>query len=102
MDVFVPLLVTAVLGDVVKVIPADNDGVGHLPGRDDEPLEDATADGNVSGERALLVYVTSLNGLLGSLEAEADRASVAHGLPLGPSLAPPGNEHGILLLVRVL
>ena len=44
-----------VLGDVVEVIPADNEGAGHL-GRYNTASQDASTDGDVTSERALLVY----------------------------------------------
>ena len=40
-DVGVPLLVTLVLGDVVEVVPADDDGPLHLSDGDDLSLQDA-------------------------------------------------------------
>ena len=44
-----------VLGDVVQVVPSDDDGTGHLR-RYDTAGEDTTADGDVACEGALLVY----------------------------------------------
>lgn len=49
-----PLLVTVVLGDVVEVFTADDDGTVHL-GRDDTAGEDTATDGYHTGEGALLV-----------------------------------------------
>ena len=49
------LLVTVVLGDVVKVFTADDDGTVHL-GRDDTAGKDTATDGDLTGEGALLVY----------------------------------------------
>lgn len=46
--------VRTVFGDIVQVVPADDDSAGHLRG-DDTAGEDATADGDLTGERALLV-----------------------------------------------
>lgn len=53
-DVLVPLLVTVVLGDVVEVFTADDDGTVHL-GRDDTASEDTATDRDLTGEGALLV-----------------------------------------------
>lgn len=53
-EVLVPLLVTGVLGDVVEVLAADDDGSVHL-GRDDGAGQDTAADGDLAGEGALLV-----------------------------------------------
>lgn len=55
-DVGVALLVTLVLLDVVKVVHAHDDGALHLGGLDGA-RQDAAADGDVSGEGALLVNV---------------------------------------------
>lgn len=46
--------VRTVLGDVVEVIPTDDDGAGHLGGND-TASQDTTADGNITSEGALLV-----------------------------------------------
>jgi hypothetical protein len=53
-EVLVALLVTVVLGDVVEVLAADDDGAVHL-GRDDTASQDTAADRDETGERALLV-----------------------------------------------
>lgn len=53
--VLVPLLVTVVLGDVVEVFTADDDGTVHL-GRDDTAGQDTATDGDKTGEGALLVW----------------------------------------------
>ena len=55
-DVRVALLVPLVLANVVQVIHADDDGALHLR-RLDDAGQDATADGDVAGEGALLVDV---------------------------------------------
>ena len=53
-QVVVPLLVTVVLGDVVEVFAADDQGTVHLGG-DDGTGQDTAADGDETGEGALLV-----------------------------------------------
>jgi hypothetical protein len=53
-EVLVALLVTVVLGDVVEVFTADDDGTVHLGG-DDTAGEDTTTNGDETGEGALLV-----------------------------------------------
>ena len=101
-NVLVALLKTTVLGDVVKVVPADDNGVLHL-GREDDALEDASTNGDVSGERALLVDVVSLNGGVGSLDAKAYGTNEAHGLVLlGADGTLASDENSILGLVGVL
>ena len=44
-----------VLRNIVKVVPPDDDGTGHL-GRNNTAGQDTAADGNIASERALLVY----------------------------------------------
>jgi hypothetical protein len=51
----VTLLVTVVLGDVVEVIPTDDQSTMHL-GRDDGACQDTATDGDETSEGALLVY----------------------------------------------
>ena len=53
-QVVVPLLVTVVLGDVVQVLAADDQGTVHLGG-DDGAGQDTATDGDETSERALLV-----------------------------------------------
>lgn len=48
------LLVTVVLGDVVEVFTADDDGTVHLGG-DDTAGQDTATDGDLTSEGALLV-----------------------------------------------
>lgn len=60
--VLVTLLVTAVLLDEVQVVPSDNDRARHLV-LDHDAGENAAADGDVAGERALLVDERALDGL---------------------------------------
>ena len=50
-----PSLLRTVLGDVVEVVPSDDEGTGHLGG-DNTASEDTATDGNVAREGALLVY----------------------------------------------
>ena len=70
-DVAVTLFVTAVLGDVVKVITADDDGALHLGG-DDKTLEDTASNGDVPGEGAFFVDVVAINGSLGCFETKTN------------------------------
>jgi hypothetical protein len=53
-EVLVALLVTRVLGDVVQVLAADDEGSVHLGGNDGAGQDTAT-DGDETGEGAFLV-----------------------------------------------
>jgi hypothetical protein len=66
-DVLVTLLITVVLGDVVKVITTDNEGTLHL-GRDDGTSKDTTLDVDLTDIRTLLIDVDTGLGFLGGLE----------------------------------
>ena len=76
-NVAVAFLVPVVLGDIVEVVPADDDGALHL-GRQDDALQDTSADGHVAGEGAFLIDVGALDGLLGGLEVQAHVLVVPH------------------------
>ncbi len=99
----VALLETVVLGEVVHVVAADDEGALHLESADNT-LEDAATDGHVRGEGALLVNVVASDSLLGGLEAETDllveTRSLLGLLGLGSDLLVKGNAD--LLLVRLL
>jgi hypothetical protein len=98
-NVLVPLLVTLVLGNVVKVIPANDNSALHLGG-DDKSLKDLSTDGNVSGEGALLVDVGAFNGGIGGFNSKTDILDPAHRLHLfGVDVTLAGNENSILRLV---
>jgi hypothetical protein len=98
-DVAVALLVPVVLGHIVQVIPADDDGPLHLGG-DDDALEDFATDGHARGEGALAIDVVGLDGLLGSTEAETDVLVVPDpgGGLLGEQLF--GVEEDVVLLLE--
>lgn len=66
-DVLVTLLVTVVLGNVVKVITTDNEGTLHL-GRGDNTSEDTTLDVDFTDEGTLLIDIGTGLGFLGGLE----------------------------------
>ena len=78
-DVGVSLLVSAVLFDIVEVISSDDDGSVHF-GADAHALKNTTSDGDVSGEGALLVDVSGLDGVSGGVEAKSDFFEVSHGV----------------------
>jgi hypothetical protein len=55
----------------VKVVPPDDEGSLHL-GAYHSTSQDSPTYANVSGERALLVNVASVDGFIRGLEAKAD------------------------------
>ena len=100
-NVLVTLLETTVLGDVVQVIPSDDNRSLHFGGND-ESLEDASADGHISGKGALLVDIVALNGGSRCLDAETYILEESHGLFLGTANgALASDKDGILLLVSL-
>lgn len=99
-NVGVSLLEAAVLRNVVQVILTDDDGTSHFRGND-ESFQNAPTDGNISSERALLVYISSLYSRIRSLDSKTNRLDVAHRLlrlTLNRTLASDKNR--ILLLIR--
>lgn len=98
-NILMPLLETTVLGNVMKVIPAYNNGTLHLVG-DNLSLENTSTDGNVSGEGALLVNVISLDSSIGGLDSKSYGAGETKGLgALDYALA--GDEDCVLALVSL-
>ena len=61
-NVGVSLFVSLVLFDEVQVIHADDDGAVHF-GRLDNAGQDPTSDGDVTGEWALFVDISTFNGM---------------------------------------
>lgn len=55
----------------MHVVTADDNGAVHLGGLDDT-RKDATTDGNIAGEGALLVDVLALDRLTGGAEAKTN------------------------------
>lgn len=92
--VLMSLLVTVVLGDVVKVLTSENDGTVHLGGNNGTG-ENLTTDGDKTNEGALLVNVRTLDSLLGSLETKTDLLIPSLGLLVDLGL-------GVLEDVRLL
>lgn len=100
-NVLMPLFETPVLGNVVQVVPANNNCTLHLGGND-KTLENATTDGDIAGKGALLVHIVSLDSIIGSLESKTNRLGVAHGLLVpGTNDTLACHENGILALVSL-
>ena len=75
------LLESVVLLDEMKVISSEDDGVGHLGGKNDS-LEDSSSNADVGGEWTFLVNILSLDGSLWGLETESDSSAVSWELGL--------------------
>jgi hypothetical protein len=104
-NILVTLLETPVLGNVVQVIPAHNNGTLHLC-RDDNALKNTASDRNVSGEGALLVNEIAFNCSSRGANSKTNRLHKPHWLLAGASCCTngtfPGNENTILALVCLL
>jgi len=98
-DVPVALLVSVVLGNIVKVIPSDHNGALHLGGNDN-PLKNLAPNSDGRSEGTLAVDVVRLDGLLGCLEAQSDVLVVSDtgGSLLGEQLF--GVEEDVVLLLE--
>ena len=65
------LFESVVLSDVMEVITTDDNVVLHFVG-DNDTLENSASDGDVSGERALVVNPLAFDCLFGGLETKSD------------------------------
>lgn len=88
------LLVSVVLGNVVKIVSSENNGSVHLGG-DDSTSEDSTSDGDKANKGALLVNVVTLDSFLGGLETETNFLIPSLGLSVDLGL---GVEENVRLL----
>ena len=101
-NVLVTLFETTLLGDVVQIIPSNNDCSLHLGG-DNHTVEDTSSNGNIASEGALLVDVAALNGCGRGLDSQTNFSHETHGLlALIANSTLAGHEDGILLLVCLL
>mmetsp|Transcript_3150 Transcript_3150/g.6705 ORF Transcript_3150/g.6705 Transcript_3150/m.6705 type:complete len:230 (+) Transcript_3150:406-1095(+) len=78
MDIFVPLLETTILRNVVKVIPTNDNGALHFGGNN-KPLDDLSTDRHISSKGAFLVNVSSLDCGVRSFDAETNVFHPTHG-----------------------
>lgn len=69
-NVGVALLVTLIFLNVMEIISTENNSAVHL-GAHNLSREDASSDGHISSEWALLINIFSFDSLLWSLEAKA-------------------------------
>lgn len=76
-NISVPLFVSVVLGNIMKVISADDDSPLHFGG-DDDALQNFASDWHVGGEWALLIDVGGFDCLFWCSEAEADVFEIAY------------------------
>mgnify|MGYP007125563720 CR=1 FL=1 len=103
--VFVALFESVVLLNIVEVVASDDDGALHLGGNNDT-TQDASTDVYITSERALLVDVGTIDGLLGCLVAQTCVLVVAQALgnsgALGLATSNPLNVAALLLLICLL
>lgn len=98
-NILVPFLVTTVLGNVMQIIPSDDDGSLHLGG-DNLSLQNSSTNRNVSNKGALFVNITSLDSSIRGLNSKANVLDETHGLGTRcTDIALASNEDSILLLV---
>jgi hypothetical protein len=98
-DVLVAFFETTVFGNVMQIVPSNDDGSLHLGG-DDESLEDSSADANISGKGALFIDVIGFDGGVGRFDSKSNVLDPAHGFG---ALISDGslsrNKDSILLLI---
>lgn len=94
--VLVALLETVVLLNVVQVMATNNNSSGHLGGHN-HTSEDSTSNGNIAGEGALLVDISTVYGFLWCGETKANVLPPTCGL-----LGSNANWGGILSLESLL
>lgn len=70
-DVLVTLLITVILGNVMKIITTDNEGTLHLGGGNNTS-KDTTLDVNLTDEGTLLIDISTGLSFLGGLETVTD------------------------------
>ena len=101
--VAVALFETVEFLDVVQVSPTDDDGILHLIHGHTHAPRDLAANGNITGERALLVDVLSRLRFLGSSKAKTHVLVVTlDGSRLLSQQTLVTNEDGVLLLEGLL
>jgi hypothetical protein len=69
--ILMPLLVTAILLNVVQVVAAHDECVFHLSCADHKPLQDAATNAHIPGKWAFLVHVSPSDCVLWGLEAQS-------------------------------
>jgi len=97
----VPLLISVIFPNEVQVVTANGNCSLHLVGFDNA-LENAATDADIPSKRALLVDVLALDGVLGSLETQADVLEPAPFFGLLASDGFAADEDHRLLLERTL
>lgn len=70
-NVFMSLLITVVLLNIVEVFTSNDNGSFHL-GADNVASQDTSTDGDVTGEWTLLVNKSTTDGLLWGLETKTN------------------------------
>jgi len=96
-NVLVSLLISAIFPDKVEVVSANDNRALHFSGSN-HPSENTSTDRNVSGEGALLIDVSTFNGLAGGFESQSNIAIVTASLLLRNGTALGVQDDGILFL----
>lgn len=100
-NILMPLFKTPVFGNVMEVIPPDDNGVLHLSGSN-KTFQDASTDRYIPGERTLLVHIGTLNCCIRGLDSKSDRADVTHRfLALVSDGSLTSYKNGILALISL-
>lgn len=99
-QVLVSFLVAIVLFHVVEIIAAHNNGAFHL-GAHDNTRENASTDGDITGEGTLFVDIGTSDSLLRGFEAKTNILIPAGTLTLGHNTLVV-KEYGVLLLETAL
>ena len=98
-NVLVTLFETTVLGNVVQIVPPDNNGSLHFGGND-LSLEDTASNGHAACKGALFVNIVAFNCGCRGLYAQTNISHKAHGLLAGISNSTLSSyKDGILLLI---
>ena len=100
-NILVSFFVTTVLGNVVQVIPSNDDSSLHLGGHDLSD-QNSTTDGNITSEGAFLIDETSFDGSIRCLNSKTDTLDETHRLGTGITYSTlTCNEDRILFLVSL-
>ena len=69
-DVSVSFFISVIFGDVVEVVPSDDNGSLHFGG-DDDSLQNFASDGDIAGEGTFFINVVAFDGFFGCSESKS-------------------------------